>query len=160
MVTEYRVAELASIARLGISVLSRPYSGTTRAISREAAQRFREFAARGLQHSAGSAQTARSSIETTGRLRQWMALVVALQIRGVSEPTRRTLSIEARARGESLQEYLLDLLDREARDIDSRRLLVEWTAGPSTDGSQPSSLVELIRSERDPQGSSLSSKLA
>jgi hypothetical protein len=49
--------------------------------------------------------------------------VVALQIRGVSEPTRRTLSAEARARGESLQEYLLDLLDREARAIDSRRLL-------------------------------------
>ena len=66
--------------------------------------------------------------------------MVALQIRGVSEPTRRTLSIEARARGESLQEYLLDLLDREARDIDSRRLLAEWTAGPSADGPQPISL--------------------
>jgi antitoxin FitA len=85
--------------------------------------------------------------------------VVALQTRGVSEPTRRTLSIEARARGESLQEYLLDLLDREARDIDSRRLLAEWTAGPSTAGPQPISFVELIRSERDPQGFSLSSKL-
>ena len=81
--------------------------------------------------------------------------MVALQIRGVSEPTRRTLSTEARARGESLQEYLLD---REARDIDSRRLLAEWTAGPSTDGPQPISFVELIRSERDPQASSLSSK--
>ena len=49
--------------------------------------------------------------------------MVALQIHGVSEPTRRTLSAEAKARGESLQEYLLDLLDREARDIDNRRLL-------------------------------------
>jgi antitoxin FitA len=44
--------------------------------------------------------------------------VVALQIRGVSEPTRSVLSAEARARGESLQEYLLDLLDREAHDIE------------------------------------------
>ena len=51
--------------------------------------------------------------------------MVAIQIRGVSEPTRSTLSVEARARGESLQEYLLDLLDREARDIDNRRLLAE-----------------------------------
>jgi hypothetical protein len=58
-----------------------------------------------------------------------------------------------------LQEYLLDLLDREARDIDSRRLLVEWTAGPSADAPQPISFVELIRSEREPQGSSPSGKL-
>jgi antitoxin FitA len=71
--------------------------------------------------------------------------VVALQIRDVSEPTRRTLSAEARARGDSLQEYLLDLLDREARAIDGRRLLAEWTAGPSGDGPQPISFVELIR---------------
>jgi antitoxin FitA len=85
--------------------------------------------------------------------------VVALQIRGVSEPTRRTLSVEARARGESLQEYLLDLLDREAGDIDSRRLLAELTADPSGDGPQPISFVELNRSERERQGSSLSSKL-
>lgn len=49
--------------------------------------------------------------------------MVALQIHGVSEPTRRALSAEAKARGESLQEYLLDLLDREARDIDNGRLL-------------------------------------
>jgi uncharacterized protein (DUF1778 family) len=49
--------------------------------------------------------------------------VVTLQIHGVSEPTRRTLSAEARARGESLQEFLLDLLDREAQEIDNRRLL-------------------------------------
>jgi antitoxin FitA len=87
------------------------------------------------------------------------ALVVALQIRGVSEPTRRTLSVEARARGESLQEYLLDLLDREARDIDSRRLVAEWRAGPSTDEPLPISFVELIRSERERQGSSLGSNL-
>jgi hypothetical protein len=86
--------------------------------------------------------------------------VVALQIRGVSEPTRRTLSVEASARGESLQEYLLDLLDREARDIDSRRLLAELTAGPSGDIPQPVTFVELIRAERERHGSSLSSKLS
>jgi hypothetical protein len=75
--------------------------------------------------------------------------VVALQIRGVSEPTRRTLSVEARARGESLHEYLLDLLDREARDIDNRRLLADWAAAPAADEPQQISFVELIRSERE-----------
>jgi hypothetical protein len=64
-----------------------------------------------------------------------MRFVVALQIHGVSEPTRHTLSAEARARGESLQEYLLDLLDREARDIDSRRLME----------AQPVDFVKLIQ---------------
>jgi hypothetical protein len=53
--------------------------------------------------------------------------VVDLHIHGVSEPTRRTLSAEAKMRGESLQEYLIDLLDREAHDLDNRRL--GWLAG-------------------------------
>ena len=75
--------------------------------------------------------------------------MVALQIRGVSEATRRTFSAEARARGESLQEYLLDLLDREAQDIDNRRLLAEWPAGSAADEPQPIRFVELIHSERE-----------
>jgi antitoxin FitA len=75
--------------------------------------------------------------------------VVALQVRGVSEPTRRTLSAEAKARGESLQEYLLDLLDREARDIDNRRLLAAVAAEPSSDAARRVEFVELIRAERE-----------
>lgn len=67
-----------------------------------------------------------------------MPLVVALQIHGVAESTRRTLSAEARARNESLQEYLLDLLDREAHDIDNRRLLE----------AQPVDFVKLIHLDR------------
>jgi hypothetical protein len=65
--------------------------------------------------------------------------VVALQIHGVSELTRRTLSAEAHARGESLHEYLLDLLDREARDVDNRRLRE----------IQPVDFVKLIGAERE-----------
>jgi uncharacterized protein (DUF1778 family) len=49
--------------------------------------------------------------------------VVALQIHDVSEPTRRILSAAARARRESLQEFLLELLEREAQQIDGRGLL-------------------------------------
>jgi hypothetical protein len=70
-----------------------------------------------------------------------MRFVVALQIRGVSEPTRRTLSAEARARDESLQEYLLDLLDREAHDLDNRQLFAEWATGPSVDEERSAELV-------------------
>ena len=72
--------------------------------------------------------------------------MVAIQIRGVSEITRRTLSAEAKARGESLQEYLLDVLDREAQEIDNRRLLAEWPAGSAADQPQPIRFVELIYS--------------
>ena len=48
-------------------------------------------------------------------------------------PLAATLSGEARARGESLQEYLLDILDREARNVGNRQLLVEWASSPLRD---------------------------
>jgi antitoxin FitA len=79
--------------------------------------------------------------------------VVAFQVRGVSEPTRHALSAEAKVRGESLQEYLLDLLDREARDIDNRRLLAELAAEPSMDAARRVYFLELIRAERERQQS-------
>ena len=77
--------------------------------------------------------------------------MVALQIHGVSEPTRRALSAEARARGESLQEYLLDILDREARDLGERQFLVEWEADTQKARTQSIDLVRLIGSEEDRQ---------
>jgi antitoxin FitA len=78
-----------------------------------------------------------------------MHSVVAFQIRGVSEITRRTLSAEAKARGESLQEYLLDVLDREAQEIDNRGLLAEWRAGSAADEPRPIRFVELVHAERE-----------
>ena len=72
------------------------------------------------------------------------ASVVDLQIHGVSEPTRRTLSAEARARDESLQEYLLELLDREARDIDNRGFLATWMASPLVEEAQPVGIAKLM----------------
>jgi hypothetical protein len=158
MVTEDRAAESASIARLGDLSFESAVLGTA---SLAACGELPEP----LRRLAGYRPTALGLLDRQlrppeGCDRGWEdALVVALQIRGVSEPTRRTLSAEARARGESLQEYLLDLLDREARAVDGRRLLAEWTAGPSGDGPQPINFVELVRSEREGQGSSLSSKL-
>jgi hypothetical protein len=76
--------------------------------------------------------------------------VVALQIHGVSEPTRRALSAEARARGESLQEYLLDILDRKARDLGDRQFL-DWHADTQIVGAQSIDFVHLIGSEGDRQ---------
>ena len=70
--------------------------------------------------------------------------MVDLQIHGVSESTRRILSAEARARDESLQEYLLELLDREARDIDNRGLLATWTATPLVEEAQPVGVAKLM----------------
>jgi hypothetical protein len=75
------------------------------------------------------------------------AIVVAIQIRGVLEPTRSTLSAEARARGESLQEYLLDVLDREARDVGNRRLFADWADDPLVAEVGPADFVELMYSE-------------
>ena len=69
----------------------------------------------------------------------------------MSEPTRRALSGEARARGESLQEYLLDILDREARDLGERQFLVEWEADTHKARTQSIDLVRLIGSEGDRQ---------
>jgi hypothetical protein len=70
--------------------------------------------------------------------------VVDLQIHGVSEATRRTLSAEARACNESLQEYLLELLDREARDIHNRGLLATWMASPLAEEAQPVGTAKLM----------------
>lgn len=75
--------------------------------------------------------------------------MVALQIHGVSEPTRRALSAEARVRGESLQEYLLDILDREARDLGDRQFVVEWHADTQIAGTGPMDFVRLVCSESD-----------
>ena len=77
--------------------------------------------------------------------------MVALQIHGVSEPTRRALSAEARSRGETLQEYLLDLLDREAHDLGERQFLVEWHADTQKARTQSIDFVRLIGSEEERQ---------
>ena len=77
--------------------------------------------------------------------------MVSLQIHGVSELTRRALSAEARARGESLQEYLLDILDREAHDLGERQFLVEWHADTQKARTQSIDFVRLVGSDEERQ---------
>lgn len=49
--------------------------------------------------------------------------MVAVQIRGVPDEVRGALAREASARGESLQTYLLEVLEREARAAENREFL-------------------------------------
>ena len=74
--------------------------------------------------------------------------MVALQIRDVPGPVRDRLAAAARAQGQSLQAYLLGVLEREAAGQENRRLLEKWAEQPLT-GSDDIDFVELVRSERD-----------
>ena len=121
MVTDDRAAELASIARLGDLSFESAVFGHGRAISRRGG----------------------AAVPGVRRAR------LAVQRWAQRQVTRRTLSDEAKARGESLQEYLLDVLDREAQEIDNGRLLAEWPAGSAADEPQPIRFVALIHSERE-----------
>jgi plasmid stability protein len=78
--------------------------------------------------------------------------MVALQIREVPDDVRRTLAERARARGQSLQAFLLALVEEEARR--SRNVTLLETFAQRTDGSQLTSeqaaeTVQHARAERD-----------
>ena len=73
--------------------------------------------------------------------------MVALQIRDVPGPVRDRLTAAARARGQSLQAYLLGVLEREAADQENRRLLADWADKPLK-GDDDIDFVESVRSER------------
>jgi hypothetical protein len=72
----------------------------------------------------------------------------AIQIRDVPADIRASLVREAEARNQSLQVFLMDVLDAEARKIDNRRLVLDYVAKrPSTQIS--SSAADIIREGRD-----------
>lgn len=78
--------------------------------------------------------------------------MVALQVRNVSAETQLALAGEAERRGQSLQAYLADVLDREVGVITNRRLLTAWAAAPLMDGPSGESVTEALsagREERD-----------
>lgn len=59
-------------------------------------------------------------------------MVVALQIRGVPKGVRDSLAERARARGQSLQEYLLALVESDARRSQNAAVLARFEG--RTDG--------------------------
>ncbi|WP_202805644.1 FitA-like ribbon-helix-helix domain-containing protein [Actinopolymorpha alba] len=82
----------------------------------------------------------------------YSACMVALQIRDVPDEVRDALVAAARARGQSLQAYLLALLEREAGY--ARNLAILREAEGRTDGSRLTAaearqLIDEARAERD-----------
>ncbi|WP_116244462.1 hypothetical protein [Nocardiopsis sp. FIRDI 009] len=76
--------------------------------------------------------------------------MIALQIRNVREETRDELASRAKERGQSLQAFLLDLVEAEARR--SRNAKVLRSYGGRDDGvgdGQEVSAAEIIRAERE-----------
>lgn len=59
--------------------------------------------------------------------------MVAVQVRDVPEDVRQTLAAEAELRGQSLQAYLLEVLEREAANAHNRKFLRDYR-GPLADG--------------------------
>lgn len=84
--------------------------------------------------------------------RMYYACMVALQIRDVPEEVRDALAERARARGQSLQAFLLSVIQDEARR--SRNLALLDRFGGRADGSKLTAAeavdaIALARAERD-----------
>lgn len=76
--------------------------------------------------------------------------MVAVQVRDVPEPVRLTLVAEAERRGESLQVFLLDVLEREAANARNREILrIQKPIRPR--GSGALDVGEIIRQGHDAQ---------
>lgn len=76
---------------------------------------------------------------------------MALTIRDVSPTTRDALADEARARGQSLQAYLLAVLDREAGFRRNRQILAEAerrATGAAATSVTTEQVAEMIRQGR------------
>ncbi|MFF5625731.1 hypothetical protein ACFY5A_10215 [Microbacterium sp. NPDC012755] len=71
--------------------------------------------------------------------------MVAIQVRDVPESVRDDLVRAARERGQSLQAFLADVLETEARKSRNRELLRTMTPIPVLGGAAPGEISELIR---------------
>jgi plasmid stability protein len=81
--------------------------------------------------------------------------MVALQIRDVPEDVRDALAARARARGQSLQTFLLAMVQDEARRSRNLALLVRFadrTDGSTLTAEEATAAVEHARSERTRAG--------
>lgn len=78
--------------------------------------------------------------------------MVALQIRDVPDAVRQTLADRARARGQSLQAFLLSLVEDEARRSENLALLdrfADRADGSQLTAEQATEALEQARAERD-----------
>jgi hypothetical protein len=81
------------------------------------------------------------------------ACMVALQIRNVPEEVRDALAAQATARGQSLQSYLLELIETQARRIHNTAALDRFAA--RSDGSRvlPGETSAELAEQRDQRDS-------
>jgi hypothetical protein len=80
------------------------------------------------------------------------ACMVALQIRDVPEETRLALTERAGERGQSLQGFLLDLVNAEAERSRNRAILARFegrTDGARLAGTERTAALDAARVERD-----------
>lgn len=80
--------------------------------------------------------------------------MVAFQIRDVPDQVRQTLAARARARGQSLQAFLLSLVEAEARRSANLTLLDEFARrddGSRLPASEATDALERARGDRDAQ---------
>ncbi len=84
--------------------------------------------------------------------------MVAIQIRDVPDATRDELAAQAKARGQSLQGYLLDVLTERADAGYNQRLLSEWVREPLVTGSEPFDSVGYLRGMREERERELASR--
>lgn len=78
--------------------------------------------------------------------------MVALQIRGVPEEVRDTLVERARARGQSLQAFLLSLVEAEAGRSANRSVLARFSGrsdGSTVSENETANELRNLRVERD-----------
>lgn len=80
--------------------------------------------------------------------------MVAIQIRNVPEDLRDILAQDAKARGQSLQQYLLEVLQQQAGAARNAEFIRTWEPirGLETPSGEPADVVQLIeegRRERD-----------
>jgi hypothetical protein len=86
--------------------------------------------------------------------------MVAIQIRDVPDAMRDELAAQAKARGQSLQAYLLDVLKERADAGHNRRLLTEWARNPLITGSEPFDTVGYLATMRKEREQELARRVA
>ncbi|MGE5830456.1 MAG: hypothetical protein ACM30G_19135 [Micromonosporaceae bacterium] len=78
--------------------------------------------------------------------------MVALQIRDVPADVRDTLAAQARARGQSLQTYLLELVEVQARRLKNASVLDRFAGRSDGTRSLPGESAAELAFEREQRG--------
>lgn len=82
------------------------------------------------------------------------ACVVALQIRDVPEEVRDALAAQARVRGQSLQAYLLELVETQARRLRNTAVLDRFAGRSDGTRSLPGETSAELAQQREQRGAS------